>query len=130
MVFAAAWITAEVQVQSSVWCSRLRIWHSHGYGVGHGCDLDSIPGLGISIYYRCSQKKKKKIQEIASKYTILNIAHLMHFNVFNQLYSPLKYVLRSTYKGIYAIKNKKNWSQRMISKTTKIYFLLLHQCLE
>ena len=76
------------------------------------------------------KKKKKKIQEIASKYTILNIAHLMHFNVFNQLYCPLKYVLRSTYKGIYAIKYKKNWSQRMISKTTKIYFLLLHQCLE
>ena len=53
------------------------------------------------------KKKKKKKQEIASKYTILNIAHLMHFNVFNQLYCPLKYVLRSTYKGIYAIKYKK-----------------------
>ena len=43
----------------------------------------------------------------------------MHFNVFNQLYCPLKYVLRSTYKGIYAIKYKKIGHREWFQKRQK-----------
>ena len=38
----------------------LRIWHCHGYGIGHSCGLDLIPGLGASICHWCSHKRTEE----------------------------------------------------------------------
>ena len=56
----AAWVAAEAQVRSQAWYVGLSIQGCDSCGVGHSCCSDSIPGLGISICCRCSQKKKKK----------------------------------------------------------------------
>ena len=43
-----------------LWYSGLRIWHCHSCDIGCSWSLDSIPGPGISICLRYSQKRKKK----------------------------------------------------------------------
>ena len=35
------------------WCSRLRIWCCHCYGLGCGCGASLIPGQGTSTCHRC-----------------------------------------------------------------------------
>ena len=37
-----------------------RIWHCLSCCIGRSCILDSIPGLGTSICFRCDHYKKKK----------------------------------------------------------------------
>ena len=59
---AAAQDSAEVGVPSPAWHSRLKdlallLW----------CSLDSTPGPGTSICYRCGCKRKKKKKETNKK---------------------------------------------------------------
>ena len=51
---AAAQFAMEAWVQSPAWHSGLRIQCCCSCGIGHSCDLDLIPGLGISICPGCS----------------------------------------------------------------------------
>ena len=54
----AAWVAADAWVGSLAQCGGLRIWCCHGYGIGHSCGLDSVPGPGIFICHGCSDLKK------------------------------------------------------------------------
>ena len=51
--------SVEAQVQSPAGCSGLRIWRCRSGGIGRSSGLDSILGLGISIYHSYVQKIKR-----------------------------------------------------------------------
>ena len=57
---AEAQVAGEAQVWSLAQCSGLRLQHCRSCSISHSCCLDSLTGLGTSIYRGCSHKKKKK----------------------------------------------------------------------
>ena len=57
---AEAPVAVEVQVRSPTHSGRLRIGCYHSSGIGHSYSLDSMPGLGTSIYCGYGPKKQTK----------------------------------------------------------------------
>ena len=60
----AHWIKDLALLQAAAWITDVaRIPCGCGCGIGSSCSSDSTPHLGISIWHRCSPKKKKKKKE-------------------------------------------------------------------
>ena len=80
--------------------SGLRIRCGHSCGVGCSCNLDSIPGLGTSIFFGCSQKKKKlnhiAIVKIKQKYIHGNYLKILKLYTKNSIIIIIFTILQIT----------------------------------
>ena len=56
-----------IEMRSSLWHSRLRIWCCYCSISGYCCDACSIPALGTSTRLRCGQKQTKNVKWVFHK---------------------------------------------------------------